>query len=611
MSHLWSYNDAMVACHSMGENWPNPSTCLALNKDTGETDRVSCSAQLPSICFNSVRRRVLIFNDHSRQIRVDTPVGQIQGWRDQNSFRFLGIPYAEAPVGKLRFAAPVPKAEFQETHNAIQYGHICPQTPASKGLAKQWLAWLVSSATEDEDCLNLNVYTPSLKGQGTKPLPVMLYLHGGGYSNFSGSAIIFEPGNLVSRGGVVVVTINYRLGLLGWLEDVDSWSRSIVPGNQAFRDQILALQWVQKNIASFGGDPDRVTVFGQSAGAHSIRALLSAPSTFGLYHRVISESDPLDIPFKTPYDAAKISNYLLTFLGCNSGNLDCARAASTNDILEATVKADQLALDDNTWTTFGLVERVVIDGELIENDFAVLVKEGRYNTNASIMWSTVKDEAGTYVSLYFPDPVPIPQAAWGLELIFEKNRTAAILNSSFFPLPENKPDAFRVAFTQFGTDYYWLCPLQYLSRQMTKHKPIYAMRFNRGRDIPLIQDGFCSASTGRVCHSNEIQSVFASGAAVPGFSQTGDDARYARQVIDRLTLFAKTGNPNPQNGSLYGVEAANPDVTSVEWRAYDDSNAMLEFDVESRMVYNLQAASCEWIENELKPDFMLRRHSSG
>ncbi|KAG0378524.1 hypothetical protein BGX24_003557 [Mortierella sp. AD032] len=529
-------------------------------------------------------RRVLFFGDNNRQVKVNTSVGQIQGWHDQNAFRFLGIPYAEAPVGDLRFAAPVPKAPFTSTYDATVFGHICPQTPKSRGVAAQVLAWLETTATEDEDCLNLNVYTPSLRG----------------------SLVVYEPGNLVSRGGVVVVTINYRLGMLGWFENVNSWVRSSIPGNQAFRDQILALQWVQKNIASFGGDPNRVTVFGQSAGATNIRALLSAPSTFGLYQRVISESDPIDIPFKTPQDAAKINDYHLTLLGCNSGNLDCARAASINDILEATVKADQLALNDDIWTTFGLVERPVIDGGLIMDDFSVLVKEGRYNANASIIWGTVKDEAGFYVPIYYREPVPIARAALKLELVFDKNRTSVILASDFFPLPASDSDAFRVSFTQFGTDYYWLCPLQYFSRQMTMYKPIYVYRFSRGRDMPLVEDSFCSASTGRVCHSNEIQTVFGSGAAVPGFSQTGCDARFARQVIDRFTTFVKTGNPNPQHGPFSGVANDNSDVTEVEWLPYNDSNVILDMNVKSELVHNLRAASCQWIEQGLKSDFMFR-----
>ncbi|KAG0060702.1 hypothetical protein BGZ90_003923 [Linnemannia elongata] len=386
-----------------------------------------------------------------------------------------------------------------------------------------------------------------------------------------------ELGSLVSRGGVVVVTINYRLGLFGWFENINSWARSVIPGNQAFRDQILALQWVQANIPSFGGDPTRVT-------------------------RVISESDPLDSPFKTPQDAARINSYLLTLLGCNTGNLDCARAASVNDLLEARLKADQLALDDDTWTTFGLVERPINDGELIVDDFTTLVREGRYNTNASIMW----DEAGYYVPLYYTEPVLIPKAMESLEVMFEKNTTLDILASPYFPLSPSDPDTFRMTFTQFGTDYYWLCPLQYFSRQMAKYKPTYNFRFSRGRDMPLVEESFCAASTGRVCHSNEIQTVFASGAAVPGFTQTGDDARFARQVVDRFTTFAKTGSPNPRTGGLFGVEITNPDVMGADCVPYGELNATLDMNVESGMVYSLQSASCQWIEKDLKHDFMFR-----
>lgn len=129
-------------------------------------------------------RRVLLFDDNSRQIKVNTSVGQIQGWRDQNAFRFLGIPYAEPPVGDLRFAAPVPKLPFANIHDGTKYGHVCPQTPKSKGATAVALSYLVQTATEDEACLNLNVYTPSLKAQGQEPLPVMIFLHGAGYTKY-------------------------------------------------------------------------------------------------------------------------------------------------------------------------------------------------------------------------------------------------------------------------------------------------------------------------------------------------------------------------------------------------------------------------------------------
>jgi hypothetical protein len=141
---------------------------------------------------------------------------------------------------------------------------------------------------------------------------------------------------------------------------------------------------------------------------------------------------------------------------------------------------------------------------------------------------------------------------------------------------------------------------------MTKYQPVYNFRFSRGRDMPLVEGGFCAASTGRVCHSNEIQTVFASGGAVPGFAQTGDDARFARQVIDRFTTFAKTGNPNPRPGRLFRVEVTNPDVMGVEWLPYGQLNATLDMDVKSGMTYSLQSASCQWIESDLKSDFMFR-----
>ncbi|KAG0080808.1 hypothetical protein BGZ90_011233 [Linnemannia elongata] len=576
------------------------SNCLAVNKNTGKTDWIPCSTQLPTVCFNSVLRRVLLFQDTSRQVKVTTPTGTIQGWRDQNAFRFLGIPYAEPPVGNLRFASPVAKAAFTGTFDALSYKGICPQTSQDAGFVPLLLSYLENGATEKEDCLNLNVYTPSLKGAGQELLPVMFYIHGGGFTTYSGSVIIFEPGNMVSRGGVVVVTINYRLGMLGWFENEAAWGRSEIQGNQALRDQILALQWVQKNIASFGGDPNRVTVFGESAGATSIRALLAAPVAFPLYQGVIGESDPINIPFKTPDDAASIATYFLQALNCT--DVACARTRPVDQVLTAQTTANAKALADDKWTTWALVERPSIDGLLIKTEFSAMVKAGTYNTKANIMWGTVHDEAGLFVPQYFPNVVPIANVSSALELVFNTAQANLMLSNPMFQPDPSDPDAVRNLFTRAGTEFYFFCPLRYLSRQMTKRKPVYNFRFNRGRDTPLVGEGYCSASTGRVCHSADIQPVFASGAAVPTIKQTGDDARFARQVVDRFTTFAKTGNPNPQPG-LQGVENQNPDVTGVNWKAYDDSNPVFELNVQSSMSSNLENAECTWIENVFKYSF--------
>ncbi|KAF9357715.1 hypothetical protein BGX26_003234 [Mortierella sp. AD094] len=562
------------------------SSCMALNKGTGNLESISCSTDLPVICENTAPRRRLLLQDTSRQITVKTPVGNILGWRDQNSYRFLGVPYGEAPVGELRFAAPVAKAPFNGTWDAINYKAICPQLLGSTNFTTISQAFVENDgAKEQEDCLHLNVYTPSLKGTGEAGLPVMVYIHGGSYTSGSGGLATLDPGNMVSRGGVVSVSINYRLGLLGFMENDPTWPRSSVPGNQGIHDQILALQWVQKNIASFGGDPNRVTVFGQSAGAASIRALLSAPSAFGLYQNVIGKSDPINIPFKSKESAAKIGSYLMQALNCSASDLACARSRSVDQIM-----------DGRPVTTPALIDRPSVDGDLIPAGFSDLIKNGSYNTKANIMWGTVHDEAGAFIVGLFDNPVP------------ESNLTA-IMNVLYFKLNTPDPDAVRNYFTLVGTDYYFFCPLRYLSREMAKIKNTYNFRFRRGRSQPFAGENFCSVDTGRVCHSADVQPAHASGDVIPGYNQTGDDARFARQVLDRWTTFAKTGNPNPQPG-LVGVELTNPDVTGVQWPVYNDTNLIMELNVNSTVSINSDNDPCTWLDNTFLHEFVIQNNST-
>ncbi|KAF9927665.1 hypothetical protein FBU30_003004, partial [Linnemannia zychae] len=593
--------------------------CLAINKMTGNTDLIDCKITLPTICRNEARQHVHLLNEPRHQIKINLSIGHIQGWRDQNAFRFVGIPYAEPPIGEHRFAKPIPKASLNtKVWDATKYGSVCPQMPLlpDRHGRNKYMDSLISmvenAATEDEDCLNLNVYTPSLKSAGQPGLPVIVYVHGGGYSSFSSSTAIINPGHMVARGGVVVVTINYRLGLLGWLENTKVWDRSSVPGNQAIHDLILALRWVKDNIVSFGGDPNRVTVMGESSGAVSVRALLSAPSTWDLYQNAILESDPIALPFKPASMAAKETEYFMEELGCKLYDINCARNASITNISNAQLRAFDRALNDNRWTTFGLVYRPVIDDDLIALDFAKLVEQGLHNTKANILWGTMHDEAGLYASFLWKTAIDYKKANITLQELLDQDQVTTILSSTFFQMNHTDLDTFRDTATHFGTDYFWLCPLRYLSRQASKFRPVFNFRFNRGRDIPFINDAFCGSGTGRVCHSLGVQPSLGSGDAVPGYEQSGDDARYARQVMDRFTSFAKTGNPNPQPGQV-GYEISNPDVTDTVWLPYDNrsytNNPILELNLESKMSYNADFDVCDWIETELQYEFQVHAPS--
>jgi hypothetical protein len=193
------------------------TSCTAYDRKSGHTVQLPCSTtKLPALCANSLPRYQIGTNlhvDKSKQIKVTTPkAGTYQGYRDQNQFRFLGIKYAQPPVGRLRFLAPqrITPGDVNKAQDATNFGFVCTQSSFDgepKPNATE--AFYTLGASESEDCLHLNVFTPSLSSSSRKKdLPVMVYIHGGGFTTFSGSSPVFEPGNLVSRGGVVVVTLS-------------------------------------------------------------------------------------------------------------------------------------------------------------------------------------------------------------------------------------------------------------------------------------------------------------------------------------------------------------------------------------------------------------------
>jgi para-nitrobenzyl esterase len=211
---------------------------------------------------------------------LDDPIrltsGPITGSVADGIHVYKGIPYAKPPVGELRWQAPQPPDPWTTPRRALAYGPSCPQADSALDRDKETL-------NQSEDCLYLNVWSPA---QDTdQKLPVMVWIHGGGLVQGSGAKAFYD-GTCLARRGVIIVTINYRLGAFGFFTHPDLGQR----GNWGLLDQIAALQWVHENIAQFGGDPGCVTIFGESAGALSVHALMASPLARGLFHRAIAES---------------------------------------------------------------------------------------------------------------------------------------------------------------------------------------------------------------------------------------------------------------------------------------------------------------------------------
>ncbi|MBN2169541.1 MAG: carboxylesterase family protein, partial [Actinobacteria bacterium] len=293
--------------------------------------------------------------DENETIELDS--GAVSGKRQGEVISYLGIPYASPPTGKLRWTPPQPVSPWSKTKACNKFGPACPQIKSK----------FYDVGPTSEDCLYLNVWVPERRS-GSE-FPVLVWLHGGGFTTGAGSQDLYNGSNLALK-GFVVVTLNYRLGPLGFLAlpALSDESPEGSSGNYGLLDQIAALQWVQRNIEAFGGDKDRVTLFGESAGAVSTCFFLLSPAAEGLFQYAIIESAPLWISkilpaASLPLEKAKETGLrLVSKLGISEdGNvLASLRARTTEEIVGATKPGEGMAALTNE-LQFG----PVIDGRLL------------------------------------------------------------------------------------------------------------------------------------------------------------------------------------------------------------------------------------------------------
>jgi para-nitrobenzyl esterase len=312
-----------------------------------------------------------------------TTHGELLGERTDDLLVFRGIPFAAPPAGKLRWAPPQPAEPWSGVRDATRFGPAAPQaqSPVSQALA-------MNVGETGEDCLSLNVWTRSLGGKR----PVMVWIHGGAFVIGSGSQDLYDGARMARRGDVVVVTINYRLGLFGFLHAKSVCGDALpATGNEAILDQVAALRWVKENIANFGGDPANVTIFGESAGSVSVATLLGLPAAKGLFQKAIQQSGSANLVIPAAV-AGEVTKKLL-----DRFKLTPATAAKLRD-----VPADELMAAQNEVTprAGGVAYGPVLDGEVLaESPFAVVARGGQ--AGVPLLAGTTKDEMKLFA---FMDP---------------------------------------------------------------------------------------------------------------------------------------------------------------------------------------------------------------
>ncbi|MEU2738344.1 carboxylesterase family protein [Streptomyces sp. NPDC007095] len=389
---------------------------------------------------------------------VDTTGGKVRGAEiDEGVLAWRGIPYAAPPVGLSRLRLPRRPEPWSGVRDATAYGAPAPQPPmpVPAGAAGPTDAPVLPEPSED--CLYVNVTAPA----DAAGLPVLLWIHGGGYQVGTGSDIAGDGRTFARRHGVVVVTFNYRLGALGFLA-VDGEEHT---GAFGLHDQIAALRWVRENIAVFGGDPDRITLYGLSAGAKSVANLLASPLTRGMIHRAASSSGGADHVADRDQDAA-ITRRFLRALGAGAEDL---RKVSTEEMLDA-----QTALGEGTRA--GWLWRPSVDGLALTRKPLDAIGAGAA-TGIPLLVQTCVNECALYQLL---DPDAAEQADRVLEEYFGAAARDRILAAYIAARPELAHDPVQLR-VDLMTDERYVIPSGRLADAQSAHAPVWRSRY----DVPL------------------------------------------------------------------------------------------------------------------------------
>ncbi|XP_072492058.1 cocaine esterase-like isoform X2 [Notamacropus eugenii] len=366
---------------------------------------------------------------HADDLIRTTESGRIQGTQisikeiDKGVNIFLGIPFAKPPVGALRFSPPQPPDSWSNVRDATSHPPACLQDITLLEKMAKFTKMKILTTANSEDCLYLNVYVPVHVKERAK-LPVMVWIHGGGLT--FGSASIYDGSILSASQNVVVVTIQYRLGVLGFFSTGDEYA----PGNWGYLDQVAALKWVHKNIAHFGGDPDLVTIFGESAGGRSVSSHVLSPMSKGLFHRAIMESGVAIYAGFISSSSEKVVNIIANLSACDRHNsssmVQCLRNKSEDEILNITKHFKRI--------------RGVIDGHFFPKQPEDLLAGGDFNHVPSII-GVNNDEFGWVL--------PVEIGIIGLKENMNKSSIQSALQNLFLGFP---PELVRLVMEEYLKD---------------------------------------------------------------------------------------------------------------------------------------------------------------
>lgn len=484
---------------------------------------------------------------HERIVRARTTAGTVEGFTRDGVNRWRSIPYARPPVGPLRYRAPQPVQPWSGVRHCHGFANCAPQQ------RRYTMLGVGRYQPMSEDCLTLNVVTP--ESGSPEPLPVMVFIHGGGYILGSSATPLYD-GAALARRGCVYVSVNYRLGALGCL-DLSSLSTQdvTIDGNLYLRDLVMALRWIKENIANFGGDPDNVTIFGESAGAHITATLLAVPDAAGLFHRAISESPAAGMTRSTEV-AAEFATRFAELLGARSR--DAAHAVMKASAAQL-IDAQHQLIDQGMQKRLGAFPIGPVFGDdVVPIDPVEAMRTGRAH-QVPLIVGTNAEEGRLFTR--FLGMLPTNQAM--VEALLAEVEPAARerITAAYPKYP--KPEAC----IQLGGDFAFSAAAWQIAEAHTHHAPTYLYRYDYAPRT-LQWSGFGAT------HATELFAVFdiyrtRFGALLTAAADRGPALRVSNDVQRRWRSFSRSGVPGD------------------DWPVYThDERAVMVFDRKSRIEFD-------------------------
>lgn len=477
--------------------------------------------------------------DISEGETVLTESGFLQGVFVDGMRRWLGVPFAAQPVGARRFAPPEPFGCFDNgTRQALEFGARCLQRDP-----------FTNEVVGDEDCLTLNVWAPP---ESVEPRPVLFFIHGGANvigssSEPLGNGVLYDGADLALDGDAVVVTVNYRLGALGFLAHESLRDESGAVGNWALLDLVRALEWVQENIRAFGGDPDRVMIFGESAGGLAVCSLLATDLTEGLFSAALMQSGGCDAAPQVEREGQGAD--AATVLGCDpEGDVaTCLRATNAQDFLGLPFELPDLPR--TWWMTWG----PTVDGRTLADSPIAVLEAGVARDVAFVAGSNATEQ-----NLFAP-PGTITTCLQ-YDFLVRSSLDDAVENEALLLYPCLAYPTPHLAYVALSTDAAFTCQARRAVRAMAAHGTRDAWRYwfadqaNWGVLAPL-----------GAFHAWELFYVFDQLANVPGYLPSGFELDLSDRMQQHWASLARAGTPSDLGADL-------------AWPAYDDDEPVLVFD---------------------------------